>query len=146
METGTKICGMEWYGNQALFEIDGRWYVTGLVACKEPFTMHGFIEPAVTEWRTLEELRSALSADVEAAWRSEAEQAAAEEAVLRFYEEGWLLPEGWTNNYDDYLYILDGEKFPPMGPYSHMERNPKSPDEVVAFFSPDPDDEWDEDE
>ena len=107
--------------------------------------MGGFIEPAVTEFCSLDELRKMLTED-EPAWRSDAEREAAEEAVLRFYEDGWILPDGWTNNYEDFLCILDGEKFEPMGPYAHMNRNPISPDEVVAFYSTvDDDDEWSDD-
>lgn len=147
MEKGISISGMEWYGNRALFEMGGKWFASGLVwSASAPFTMGGFIEPAETEFCSLSQLREMLKEDDEPAWRNENEREAAEEAVLRFYEEGYILPDGWMNNYDDFLCILDGDKFPPMGPYAHMERNPVSVDEMVAFFAPDDDDGWSEDD
>lgn len=114
----------EWHGCRVLFRVMDTWFVSGMLLTAEPpFMMGGFIE------RTSADLE--LDDDEDAF--TETERHACEEAVVRFFEEGYIVKERQFQDFDMRC-ILDGEKYPLLDAYSTMGRNPVSPEDVWRFY------------
>lgn len=123
---------MEWHGNIARFNVGGKWYLSGaMFSRKPPFIMGGFIQEHTPDIELLD--------DDEEVFTDE-ERKACEAAIMRFFEEGYIVREG---QFQDYcmMCVLDGEKYPVLGAYAGMPRNPKSPEEVWRFYHAPPDDD-----
>lgn len=126
--------GMEWHGNIARFNVGGKWYLSGMMfSFKPPFIMGGFIQEHTPDIELLDD-------DEEDDAISEEERKACEDAIMRFFKEGYIVKEG---QFQDYcmMCVLDGEKHPVLDAYAGMPRNPKSPEEVWWFYHAPPDDD-----
>lgn len=124
---------MEWHGNIARFKVGETWYLSGMMfSTKAPWVMGGFIEPHTDDIDP--------SAFDEAPSFTAKQRKACEGAIMRFFEEGYVVKEG---QFQDFcmMCILDGEKYPVLDAYAGMSRNPISPEEVWWFYHAPPDDD-----
>lgn len=124
---------MEWHGNIARFNVDGKWYLSGMMfSCRAPFIMGGFIQEHTPDID--------LSVYDEEEAFTEAQRKACEKAIMRFFKAGYVVREG---QFQDYcmMCILDGEKYPVLYDYESLQRNPVSPEEVWWFYHSPPDDD-----
>ena len=119
---------MKWRNGFARFQVNGTWYRSGRVcAYRKPYVMYGFIAAENEDMVPFEELP-----DDEP--MPEGMKAAAEETVMRFFEEGYVVGKG---QYQDSCMacVLDGDKYPPISPYMNAGRNPRTAEETWDFYT-----------
>lgn len=119
---------MNWFGGRAGFTVDGAEYLSGIIDTDGCIRMYGFIE-RVTEAHDLTNWGKGEAYDL-----PKAKKAAAEKALMRFFEAGYILKDGEIQDME-MVCVLDADEQDEVYPYE-PGKIPKTPDEVRAFFHP----------